>query len=82
MEFLQLGLGLSIHNPIKKLIGSKDHMETKCKTKNKRDFEEAFGKSEDGHEMQTLPLLLWNEQPNEEDEHKDDSKIDSFTTDM
>ncbi|KAF3447106.1 hypothetical protein FNV43_RR12286 [Rhamnella rubrinervis] len=37
--------------------------------KNKRSFDEAFGEMEEAS-THTLPLLLWNGQPNEEDDRK------------
>ena len=47
--------------------------------KNKRGFEQAFGKLKE--ECKTMPLLLWSGQPNEEEDHKDQKKRTSSTID-
>lgn len=41
----------------------------KC-VKNKRSSEEAFGKIDIGDMTQTLPVMLWSGQPNEDDDRK------------
>nr|AXS76500.1 IAA5 [Betula platyphylla] len=79
---LQLGLALPahVHNPVKGFdlndIGSREPawsygsccLGTEKCFKNKRSSEEAFGKN--GDVAQAFPLLLWNGQPNEDDDRK------------
>ncbi|XP_028779311.1 auxin-responsive protein IAA31 [Neltuma alba] len=69
---LQLGLALPTQNPIfnptnyglecSELRRPGFCIESRGHVKNKRSFEESFG-----HSSKTLPLLVWNGQPNEED---------------
>ncbi|XP_015885846.3 auxin-responsive protein IAA29 isoform X2 [Ziziphus jujuba] len=84
---LELGLALPVYNPIKfellpKKISRRGggclESRNSC-VKNKRSYEEAFGEI-DVAASKTRPLLLWNGQPNEEDDRKGhDKEIDSET---
>ncbi|KAA8525476.1 hypothetical protein F0562_007331 [Nyssa sinensis] len=53
-------------------------LESKNHVKDKRSFLEAFG--QDGASEKTLPLLLWNGQPNEEDDRNGEKKNASYTS--
>ncbi|KAJ7958783.1 Auxin-responsive protein [Quillaja saponaria] len=81
---LNLGLTLSSHSPIKGFDLNKHGwncdgcLESKNYVKNKRNFEEAFGKN--GGTIQSLPLLVWSGQPNEEDDQSGQKNRTSFTT--
>ncbi|GAV85705.1 AUX_IAA domain-containing protein [Cephalotus follicularis] len=87
---LQLGLALPIHNSTKgfdlnnvwlepkEMVGVEPwNYKKNYVKKNKRDFEEAFGNSK--HVSQTLPLLLWSGQPNDDDDHKGQNTRTSYT---
>ncbi|KAF8407142.1 hypothetical protein HHK36_006268 [Tetracentron sinense] len=89
---LQLGLGLpsnpikefdlNSHYEAKEMVGSeKKWSQGFCfsnnNMKNKRSFDDAFEKTIGVTE--TLPLLLWNDQPDEEDDRKGFEKCSSYT---
>lgn len=63
---------------LRRVDGCLESRSSSC-VKNKRSFEEAFGEIEEAA-SKTLPLLLWNGHPNEEDDRKGhDKEIDSET---
>ncbi|KAJ0029888.1 hypothetical protein Pint_12405 [Pistacia integerrima] len=65
---LQLGLALPTYNPTKGF--DLNNFGKSNITKNKRNFDEAFGNIRDDHQSGMMPLLLWSGQPNEEDDQK------------
>ena len=83
---LELGLALPIQNPVKieskQIVGSELWdvgccLDRKKLVKNKRSFEESFGCSLDS---ESLSLLVWSGQPNEDDRNSGKKNRSTYAT--